>query len=184
MSVIWSVITLALLTIVVIRHWRGTSPTSGKRSLFFAAGLLPIATLYFTDQTLFYSMQKKDFCASCHVMEPFVQSLREPDTEHLAGLHVQHGWIRENPCFICHTDYDMMGGARAKVKGLRHLYAFYTKDSKERPSLYNPYPNGNCLSCHKQTVTFDDIEDHIDNMEDILSDDASCMDCHESAHPQ
>ncbi len=167
----------------IVRSWIRPGETRGKKTLLLAIGILPLGTLYFTDQTLFHSMQEVEFCNSCHVMKPFVNALQKSGEVTLAAMHVQHGWIRESACYTCHTDYDMLGGAKAKVRGLRHLYAYYIKEDKERPKLYTPYPNGNCLACHDQTMTFMDFEEHSDNIEEIRSDDVSCMECHEMAHP-
>lgn len=174
---------ILLILVSVVRDWRRPGEAQGKGTLLFVIGILPLGTIFFTDQSLFHSMQEVKFCNSCHIMKPFVNALQKSGEETLAAKHVQHGWIRESACYTCHTDYDMLGGVKAKIRGLRHLYAYYVKGNKEKPKLYNPYPNGNCLACHDRTVTFMQFEEHSANIEEILSDDVSCMECHETAHP-
>lgn len=153
-----------------------------KRTLLFAMGIFPLLTLFASDFALIDSMKDDSFCESCHIMKPFVDGLKDPDNEGLAAAHAQHVRIRENRCYTCHIDYDLFGGINGKIRGLRHLYAYYLDDNEERPELYDPYPNGNCFSCHKGTKSYIEIEDHVENEEDILSDEVSCLDCHGPAH--
>ncbi|HEX2897493.1 MAG TPA: NapC/NirT family cytochrome c, partial [candidate division Zixibacteria bacterium] len=153
-SVVLSVGGILLILLAFWRGWRKPEEAQGKKTLLFAMGVVPLGFMFFADQTLFHSMQEVSFCNSCHVMEPFVNALQKSGEKTLAAMHVQHGWIRENACYTCHTDYDMLGGVKAKVRGLRHLYAYYIKKSSEPPKLYNPMLNGNCLACHSQAMTF------------------------------
>jgi len=182
-SFVLTIAGIVLIILTIIRGWRHPDEARGKKTLLFAMGIVPLGVVFFTDQALFHSMQEVEFCNSCHVMEPYVDVLQKSGEETLAAMHVQHGWIRENACYTCHTDYDMLGGAKAKIRGLRHLYAYYIKKSQKPPELYEPFPNGNCLACHSKTMTFMDIEEHSDNIDEIRSDDISCLDCHETAHP-
>lgn len=178
-----TVITLALLVFSMVRDAPFAAKRSGKITLFFAMGLLPLSSIFFTDKTLFDSMKEVEFCGSCHIMEPFVESLYDYKSEGLAALHVQHARIREAPCYTCHTDYDMLGGVKGKIRGMRHLMHNYFGSEKKRPKLYDPYPNGNCFSCHLKSSTWIKVEEHEENFEDLKSDDVSCLDCHGPSHP-
>ena len=184
----WISISLCLATIatIIITGIKGRRHPNQipKKTLFFAIGLLPLSVLYFSDITILQSMKDEEFCSSCHIMQPFVDGLYDEESEGLAAQHVQHIRIRENPCYTCHSDYQILGGVRDKIRGLRHMLAFYIKDENERPKLYDPYPNENCFSCHMESSTFMDIEDHADNIEELMTDDVSCLECHGPSHPE
>ncbi len=74
-----------------------------NRQLILSMGLLPLITVYFTDLTLVHYMKEDRFCESCHVMEPFVAGLKDPDNDGLAAAHAQHVRIRENHCSTCNS---------------------------------------------------------------------------------
>ena len=50
-----------------------------------------------------------------------------------AGQHYQNNRIpRDKACFTCHTDYTLFGDAKAKLRGLRHVYVNYLGRSPRR----------------------------------------------------
>ncbi|MFQ5607237.1 MAG: NapC/NirT family cytochrome c [Candidatus Zixiibacteriota bacterium] len=177
-------VTLAFLIKSMIQGRRQPYRRQRKRELMLTLGLLPLLTLYMTVSSLFHYMKNDEFCDSCHVMKPFMAGLVDQESEGLAAAHAQHARIREHHCYTCHTDYDLLGGVRAKVRGMRHLLAYYTSDEKGRPALYDPFPNGNCLSCHGKGTTYWAVEDHVDNHDEILTEDVSCLECHGPSHPE
>lgn len=183
-SALMCLVTLALLVKSVIQGRHEPYLRKRKRELLLTLGVFPVLTLYLADQSMFQYMKNDEFCGSCHVMRPFVEGLADQESEGLAAAHAQHARIRENHCYTCHTDYDMLGGVRAKIRGMRHLFAYYTGDEKGRPELYEPFLNGNCLACHGQGTTYWAVEDHADNQDEILTDDVSCLDCHGPSHPE
>ncbi len=148
-----------------------------------AFGFFPAGSLLVSDAVLLGEMKEVSFCGSCHPMEPFVQSLKNTADSNLAAIHAQRHLIREQPCYTCHTDYALMGGVKAKLKGLRHLYAYYTLDRQARPKLYSPYPNANCLSCHAGAAKYEESPTHQTVSEELKKGEASCLDCHGPAHP-
>lgn len=181
-SIILCLVAITMIIIAGIRSRRHPKQIP-KGALFFAIGLLPLSVLYFSDITILQSMKGEQFCNSCHVMQPFVIGLYDEESEGLAAQHVQNIRIRENTCYTCHSDYSILGGVQDKIRGLRHLLAYYVKDENERPELYEPYPNENCFSCHTETTSFMEIEDHADNIEELKTDDVSCLECHGPSHP-
>ena len=54
----------------------------------------------------------------------------------------------------------------AKIKGVRHVIAFYVGDTSPI-KLYDPFPNENCLHCHREAKGFLEDSNH-DPIEDIL----------------
>ncbi len=177
-------VTLALLIKSLIQGRHEPYRRQRKRELLLTLGLFPLLTLYLTDRALFQYMKNDDFCGSCHAMQPFVAGLADQQSEGRAAAHAQHARNRENQCNTCHTENDKLCGVRAKIRGMRHLFAYYTGGEKGRPELYEPFLNGNCLSCHGQGTTYWAVEDHAENQDEILTEDVSCLDCHGPSHPQ
>ncbi|HLD73530.1 MAG TPA: NapC/NirT family cytochrome c [Bdellovibrionota bacterium] len=124
------------------------------------------------------------FCNSCHVMTPFVESLKDPEVQALATKHYQHRWVAHAQCATCHTDYDFLGPADAKWRGLRHITAYYLDTKPKQPKLYKPYLNINCLQCHEGTKRFSDNPVHTASLEEIKSNKISCLECHRPIHPE
>ena len=106
-----------------------------------------------------------------------------PAQRRLAALHAKRHLIRENRCYTCHTDYDLLGGIRAKVRGMQHLYGFYFGDAERRPELYAPYSDNNCLHCHQGGVAYEESPTHLAIAEELKSGEALCLECHGPAHP-
>ena len=148
-----------------------------------AFGLFPAGSALVSDAVLLEEMKEVSFCGSCHPMEPFVKSIHNPADSSLAAVHIQRHLIREEPCYTCHTDYALLGGVNAKIRGLRHLYAFYTKKEQTRPKLYSPYPNANCLHCHAGAAKYEESPTHQTITEELKKGEATCLDCHGPAHP-
>lgn len=161
---------------------RGRTDRKNKGVLFLTIGVLPLICLLFTDQYLLGQMKKDEFCGSCHTMTPFVNGLEDTLNGGLAAMHTQRRWIRDNQCSSCHSDYGLLGGLKDKARGLKHLWAFYTHGSDERPKLYKPFPNRNCLSCHGGSARFESNQTHQALIEDLMQNKMSCLDCHGPSH--
>jgi nitrate/TMAO reductase-like tetraheme cytochrome c subunit len=66
--------------------------------------------------------KKREFCLSCHIMEPYGKSLAIDDEEYVPASHVQNNRVhRDEACFTCHTTYALYGDIKAKIGGLRHI---------------------------------------------------------------
>jgi cytochrome c-type protein NapC len=101
------------------------------------------------------------FCLSCHVMEDYGKSLRVDDRSLIPAIHFQNNLVpRDQACFTCHTDYTMYGDVNAKLRGLRHLYAYYLGTPSQPIKLYKPYNNRECLHCHAGARSFEESEAH------------------------
>lgn len=123
------------------------------------------------------------FCLSCHVMGPWGESLKVDDAGLLAASHYQNGRIdRDQACFTCHTTYTMFGDAKAKMNGMRHVWAFYTRTVPEKIELYSPYQNRECLHCHGGARSYEENDMHVDDLAALASGETSCLECHEPAH--
>ena len=179
-------ITLSVLVLILlfVRQKRAPQTSVSKLVFLLVVGFLPLFSLLLADTTLSHKLKKDQFCASCHIMIPFVKSLDDSNVQTLAPVHAQHRWIRGNRCYTCHTDYDLLGGVKSKIRGLRHLYAYYTNPVKKSPRLYRPISNLQCLQCHKGAITYEVNETHKVQEAEILANQISCMECHGPAHPE
>ena len=151
---------------------------------FLIIVVVPLLFSMVTIPITFHRSKTVQFCNSCHVMTPFVDSLKDPKVEALATKHYQHRWVAHDQCATCHTDYDFLGTVNAKVRGLRHLAAYYVAPDGETPKLYKPYKNINCLQCHEGTQAFVDNPVHMASLEQIQKDEVKCLDCHRPIHPE
>jgi nitrate/TMAO reductase-like tetraheme cytochrome c subunit len=160
----------------------------GKILAFLAVFVLPV--LAGTGGLSQQMERSKDtaFCTSCHVMEKYGTSLRIDDPSYLPAAHFQNNRIpRDEACYTCHTHYAMFGNFKSKMRGLRHLYVQYLGTVPEKPVLYEPYNNRECLHCHSGARNFEEGATH--NAEDgrldqIKSNQLSCntSGCHEFVH--
>jgi cytochrome c nitrite reductase small subunit len=145
--------------------------------LVLVPGLLSLVTAMLS----FSNAKTVDFCSSCHVMGPWHEDMMNPESESLASMHFQRRWIQKDQCYTCHADYDFLGPMTAKIKGMRHVMAWYV-GYDENIQLYEPFPNANCMQCHGDAALFLESPSHDLMMEEILSGEESCVDCHEVIH--
>lgn len=161
----------------------GLSPRA-KLIGFAAVMIFPAALCLLTLSVNFERAKSVEFCSSCHVMTPFVDDLLNRESENLASQHWNNRWINKEPCYTCHTDYDFLGPVTAKVNGLRHVAAYYLMPAKAELRLYKPFKNSNCLKCHAEQPAYLDNVIHEMSADEIASGETSCLECHESIHPE
>ena len=188
--VAWIVLILSLLCIFLIIRILVQDPK--KVAQPFGKWLLLI--IFFIISPIIYLLnfseavedsKKVEFCNSCHIMNGYVNDVEDPDSEYLASLHYQYRWVAGDQCFTCHSDYGLFGNAKAKMTGIKHVWAYYT--GYETPiELYDTYNNGICLRCHSPVISFQETEEHEEYAEDIISNKMSCLgvDCHIRTHPE
>jgi len=150
--------------------------------LTMAIIVLPVLFSAVTAEVAFERSKSLEFCASCHVMTPYVEGLKEPGSELLAAKHYQNRRINHNQCYTCHADYDLFGPIEAKANGLKHM-AHYYLGKPRKIALYKPFPNSRCLQCHDGAKSFVKAEAHNEIMAEIRSDAMKCVDCHGPVHP-
>jgi len=123
------------------------------------------------------------FCSSCHPMDPFVDDMRDPDSELMAAVHYKNRFIQREHCYTCHTDYGIFGTIEAKLAGLGHIYKDATGSWENPIALNRPYRFRICLNCHAGARRFENEEDHEDVIEEVVDGESECTECHETAHP-
>lgn len=158
----------------------------GGRVLAFVALFILPALLTAGGLTAHMEQAKStEFCLSCHVMEPYGESLWTDDPSFLPASHFQSRRIsRESACYTCHTDYTMFGDATAKLRGLRHVWVQVLGDlpAPEEIELYTPYKNRECLHCHEGARSYLENELHADVLTELASGELSCLECHSEVH--
>ena len=188
------IVALALLSAVlvaVVTFRPGLTLTRGGKILaFLVLFLLPVFVLAMGVDNQIERSKSTSFCLSCHVMEPFGQSLRVDDPAYLAAAHFQnHRVPPDEACYTCHTNYAMFGSFKAKLGGLRHIYVFYlTKPpAPENIRPHEPFHNRECLHCHLGARSFEQGAVHNadpDTLPAVKSNKLSCISsgCHETVH--
>ncbi len=187
----WAGLGLGLVSLVLLGiQWRllrtGTRIPLRERLLMLAGlAITPASTLIVSQAVALERMKSVEFCNSCHVMTPYVESLRANEGVTLAALHVQnHRVDPRTACYTCHTQHSLVGPILVKMKGMRHLIRYYTRNDKDPIELYAPYPNANCLHCHGGARNFEEHPAHTPVMDQIVAGEMSCLTCHAAMHHQ
>lgn len=174
------VLTIMMVLLIYFRPSLVRTP-GGKLLAFISLCLLPLASMRSGFLLHFESTKTTAFCLSCHVMEPYGESLLVDDQEYVPAVHFQNGTLdRKKACFTCHTQYTMFGDMRAKMAGLQHLYVYYLGEIPEEIELYSPYSNRECLYCHGGGRQYEDLHEH--DTPTLVTNERSCQECHEKIH--
>jgi cytochrome c-type protein NapC len=177
---VFLLVAAALVGVLIMRPSL-TAARGGKVLAFFILFLLPVVMLWAGTSLHLEHAKSTDFCLSCHVMEPYGESLLLDDTAHLPASHYQQRHVsRDQACYTCHTSYTMFGGVKSKMKGLQHLYVNYLGTIPDQIELYEPFDNNECLHCHDGARDFVDV--HGDMQSELESGETSCLECHDQVH--
>jgi nitrate/TMAO reductase-like tetraheme cytochrome c subunit len=175
-------VTVILIALLVMRP-NLTAARGGKVLAFLALFALPGLMLAAGAEHHLEQSKSTEFCISCHVMEPYYESLHLDDKEFIPANHYQNNLVpRDKACFTCHTTYAMYGDIKAKFNGLKHLWVYYFEDTPEKIELYEPYQSRECLHCHEGSRSYVEAETHKDAAEDLASGQITCLECHEKTH--
>jgi nitrate/TMAO reductase-like tetraheme cytochrome c subunit len=185
--VVLAVLLIALVIVVlVVARPNITAGRGGKILAFVGLFIFPVLTGMLGFETHFERSKQTRFCLSCHVMEPYGKSLYVDDKKYIPAAHFQNNRVpRDEACYTCHTDYTLYsGGIKAKIRGLRHIYAQYIGTIPQPIKLYKPFDNRECLHCHAGARSFEEGATHAAMMDDIKSNQMSCLSsgCHDMAH--
>jgi nitrate/TMAO reductase-like tetraheme cytochrome c subunit len=175
-----------LLALAVRPSWTRERP--GRVMAFVALVALPAIVLAMGFHAHLERSKSREFCLTCHAMTPYGKSLSVDDNEYIPAVHYQNNYVpRDQACFTCHTTYTLYGDMKAKMKGLRHLWVYYTAATPDTIHLYEPYSNRECLHCHGESRKFMETEAHTEEdtmMTAMSSGRLSCLasGCHDVAH--
>lgn len=156
---------------------------SSKWMLFVGICLLPAPVMVLGTAVGLEQSKNEQFCASCHVMQPFIDDLKNPSSKSLAALHYQNRYIQRDYCYRCHTDYGILGTMEAKATGLGHIWKATTHNYKLPIKMAKPYSYAICLDCHGESVKFNKEPLHQDVAKETLSGKSNCLECHDAPHP-
>jgi len=145
--------------------------------------VLPAGAVFLANYHTFEGVHEVRGCASCHVMLPMVNDMRDPGSETLAALHYKNKWIAKDQCYHCHSDYGLGGGLEAKMTGFRHLARYTTSTYQEPIKARVKFDNNNCLTCHEGTPKWVAVESHVESHQELAANKMPCLDCHGEAHP-
>jgi cytochrome c-type protein NapC len=179
----------ALIAVLVLRPGI-TATREGKVVAFLVLFFLPVLCVTMGISSELERSKTTKFCLSCHIMEPYGQSLHVDDPSYLAAAHFQnHRVPADEACYTCHTNYAMFGSFKAKMGGLRHVYVYYlTKPpAPENIKLHEPFNNRECLHCHLGARSFEQGAVHNvdpDLLPAVKANKVSCISsgCHEVVH--
>jgi nitrate/TMAO reductase-like tetraheme cytochrome c subunit len=180
-------VTVVLLLTLVFRP-SITHSRAGKILAFLAIFILPVMAGSGGAAAHMEKSKETKFCLSCHIMEPYGQSLHVDDPNYLAARHYQnHRVPADSACYTCHTDYGMYGDIKSKLRGLRHVYIQYLGTAPNPIKLYNPYNNRECLHCHEGARNFEEGAIHNadpDTLPQVKANKLSCTSsgCHDVVH--
>jgi nitrate/TMAO reductase-like tetraheme cytochrome c subunit len=151
--------------------------------LLLALFVLPLMAMLSTTATVMEGTKSVQACASCHVMHPFVNDLKNPDSPTLAARHYRYNWIARDQCYACHVTYGATGTLAGKRDGFRH-WVYYITNTYSDPIKYTgSYENSNCLACHGQTTRWEQVKSHQALVEELSTDRIACIRCHGPPHP-
>ena len=145
--------------------------------------VLPAAAVFIANYHTFEGVHEVRGCASCHVMRPMVNDMRDTASQTLAARHYKNRWIAEDQCYHCHSDYGLGGNLEAKLTGFRHLARYTTHMYHEPIRARVPFDNNNCLKCHGGTPRWVAVQPHIDAEKALAANEMRCIDCHGEPHP-
>ncbi len=190
-----SVACAAVSAIILLAHIlrRPAIGASTKLWLLLGLGVFPIASAGTANVAGFQATQSRQFCGSCHVMEPHASDSGDPKSNSLAALHARNEHFGPDNCYTCHKDYGMYGYVLTKMGGMRHVYLYLTEYHGMAPEqarlairIMKPLPNENCTTCHTTTAPrWLTIPDHASTLGAVREGKTSCASagCHGYAHP-
>jgi len=188
-----TIITALILISIALIGWLVLRPSitttrGGKMLAFVAMLIFPVMAGGMGASKHLENSKSTRFCLSCHVMDDYGKSLHVDDRSLVPAIHYQNHLVpQEQACFTCHTDYTMYGDINAKLRGLKHVYAYYIGTPSQPIKLYQAYNNRECLHCHLGARSFEESEAHTKDpqtMPRIKANQLGCTSsgCHNNVH--
>ncbi|MCC5913339.1 MAG: hypothetical protein JJU46_03085 [Balneolaceae bacterium] len=94
-------IVAAILILIYIEFFRrdNISRLSYRSLMIVSMFALPVVVVLSTGTTVLETTKTVESCASCHVMDPFVNDLFDEESTTMAAKHYQNRWISEYHCY-------------------------------------------------------------------------------------
>ena len=185
----------AISTVLLVWYlWKRPALTrTTKIVLLFGIGIMPLATAANGNIAGYHATKTTRFCSSCHVMTPYGDDSRDPNSDSLAARHTRNEAFGHENCYTCHADYGMFGTITTKLGGLRHVYEYVfnyhdmpLEESLPTIHILRPYPNSTCIRCHStKNRSWSEVGEHAVMADQLRAGTVSCASegCHGPAHP-
>ena len=180
--VVLAVVTIALAGLLVRRP--ELTVTLGGRILAFVALFVLPGLLLLGGAGRHYEQAKTTrFCLSCHIIQPYGESLYIDHAGFLPASHYQNKRIpADRACYTCHTNYTLFGDLDDKIRGVKHVWHNLRGSASDPVELYEPYGNRACLECHHGARSYEEQAVHAPFRAQLLSGEKSCLMCHNLVH--
>ena len=176
-------VVFALMILAGVHFYPNATRNSYPWLLLIALLILPFMVSISATTTTLEETKTVESCATCHVMDPFVNDMLDPESGTLAARHYDNRWIPTHQCYECHTSYGVHGTIEGKRDGFRHWLLYVTRTWDEPITYAGAYPNANCTACHGGTSAYEDVESHRALENEIVADEVTCTACHGPPHP-
>ena len=175
----------AIVVLVLVHFIYRTRLSRGTYHWLLLLGLfvLPIIATLSATGTVMEGTKRVEACQSCHVMDPFVNDLKNPASPTLAARHYKNNWIAKDQCYGCHITYGATGTIEGKRDGFRHWLYYVTGTYSDPIEFVGSYSNSNCLYCHGGTPKWEQVKSHQALKADFQNDSIGCIQCHGPPHP-
>ncbi len=180
-----SVLAIAALAViaVLVRRPESAVTVGGKMLAFLALFVLPGLLLLGGASRHYEQAKTTEFCLSCHIIQPYGESLHIDDAHFLPAAHYQNKRIPvDRACYTCHTNYTLFGDLDDKIRGVRHVWHNLWGSASDPIELYEPYENRACLKCHQGARSYEEQAAHSPFRADLLEGAKSCLMCHNLIH--
>lgn len=177
--------TSVLLAAVLLVRPNITSGAIGKILAFIALFALPALCVAGGISVHTQRSEQRQFCISCHSMEPYGQSLYIDDPKYIPAIHFQdHRVPADTPCYACHADYGLFGPLSDKLRGVARIYFQYVSTPPNPITIAGGFKNAQCLHCHAGARNFEEDPLHSAIMSTLTSNQLSCVSsgCHDMVH--
>jgi hypothetical protein len=182
-SLLGVVVAAGLIGYVLLFRRKYVTAGTSQWLLFIGVCVMPVPVMVLGSAVGLERAKDISFCASCHVMQGFVDDMRDPASGRLAAVHFKNRYIQRSHCYVCHTDYGVFGTLQAKLAGVGHIYKDATGSYTLPVRIAQPYRFTICLDCHAQSARFDAVPRHAGVIGKVLAGKATCTGCHGLSHP-
>jgi len=171
-----------LIGYVFLFRRRHLTAAASQWMLFIGICVMPLPVMVLGSAVGLEQAKDVSFCQHCHVMQQFVDDMKNPGSDLLAAVHFKNCYIQRSHCYVCHTDYGLFGTVEAKLSGVGHVWKESTGSITLPVRISRPYRFTICLDCHGQSAKFDRVRQHKGLVPRIVSGEARCTSCHGLSH--
>ncbi len=181
-SLLGVICAVGLIGYVLLFRRKHLAAAASQWMLFIGICIMPLPVMVLGSAVGLEQAKDISFCQHCHVMQQFVDDMRNPESGRLAAVHFKNRYIQRSHCYVCHTDYGLFGTVEAKLAGLGHIWKESTGSFTMPVKIARPYRFTICLDCHAESARFNGVRQHKGLVARIVSGEAGCTSCHGTSH--